>query len=122
MLIDPTEAVAHLGVAGEESRDVAEVGRSLQGARRGLDVGRLEAGGLELLQQPVQGEGKAGSTSRASQRPEAIPRLRDRQRDRAQPLGRSQLPDGGRTGSRRHRAKEAAERHHGGAEDRAAFA
>ena len=76
--VDQPEPVAQLGVAGEQGREVAEVGRALEGPGHRFDVCRLEPGRLQLVEQTLKRERKAGLGGRAAQRPQVCPPRGDR--------------------------------------------
>ena len=68
--VDRSEPVAQPRVAGEQGRDVAEVGRALEGPGRRFDVRRLEPRPLQLVEQVLQREREAGLEGGAPQRPD----------------------------------------------------
>ena len=88
--------VAQLGVGGEQRRQVAEVGGGLERLRPRLQRRRLEAGGLQLVEQPLEGDREARPGGGAPQRSQpAVPR-RDPGRDGGEALCRRQLAPGRR--------------------------
>ena len=68
--VDEAEAVADLGVAGEQRGEVAEEAEPSSVARHGFDVGRIEAGALELVEQALERLREAGLAGRVAQRAE----------------------------------------------------
>jgi len=72
--VDPPRALPRPGVAGEEGRDVAEVGRALQRAGARLDRVGVDPGGLQLVEQTREGAWEAGTRGGAPQRSQP-PRL-----------------------------------------------
>ena len=107
-------AVADVGVSGEEGGEVAEVGGALQGSRLGFDGRGLEAGALQLVEQPLERDAaKPALSGGSAQRAQPGAALGDR-RGRPRPAAGPAVSDGTRRGAAggRDRPEEAVEGGH----------